>query len=175
MNMADQMHRDATRPDDQRIGNNPDPRPAIAAELWPRFQEGSCEHNDEHTDLCHRTDSRFVVGGELPQPWAQSGELAERRRDQRRDNQALASWRSVSNSNDEATITLSQRGVNIKQRPLVSIVTSSETASFPPALRVQTDAAAIVQGTVAAIIRPIARSSWSCRPINGHAIKGVSP
>ena len=51
-------------------------------------------------------------------------------------------------------VRFSQSGVITKQRPLVVTVTSRETASLPPALRVQTEAAAIVQGTQQAIISP---------------------
>ena len=45
---------------------------------------------------------------------------------------------------------------------LVVIVTSRETASLPPALRVHTDAAARVQGTEAAISSPYFRSTCNC-------------
>ena len=66
--------------------------------------------------------------------------------------------RVMSKSTVVAVVHRSQRGVNRKQSRLVERVTNRETASFPPPLRVITEAAAVVQGTVAAIIKPNRRS-----------------
>ncbi len=65
-------------------------------------------------------------------------------------------------------------GVTIKQMALVDMVTNNDTASFPCALRVQTEAAAIVQGTLPAIIRPKRKSSESCIDIRAQAAAGTT-
>ena len=69
--------------------------------------------------------------------------------------------------------TLIHNGVTTKHRPLVSRVTSSETASLPPARRVHTEAAAIVQGTLAEISRPTRRSGLACRNKSGKHSNGM--
>ena len=68
-----------------------------------------------------------------------------------------------------------QNGVNKKQSPFVKTVTSSETASFPLAFLVQTEAAAMVQGTLPAIINPNAKSRVACNGISSQAITGIRP
>jgi hypothetical protein len=67
-----------------------------------------------------------------------------------------------------------QVGVTTKQTALVSIVTIIETASLPPAFRVQTDADASVQGVAAATINPGPNSGPNTRAI-GHARIGAKP
>ena len=68
-----------------------------------------------------------------------------------------------------------QAGVTRKQAVFVTMVTISETASLPPALRVHTDADASVQGVTDATRNPMRMLSLV---INGESIqaqKGNAP
>ena len=58
-------------------------------------------------------------------------------------------------------VNCSQAGVTRKQAAFVNSVTISDTASLPRAFRVQTDAAAIVHGTLAAISSADAGVTWT--------------
>ena len=73
------------------------------------------------------------------------------------------------------TTMVNQKGVIAKHNPFVARLTISETASLPPARRVQTVAAAIVHGTLPAIIKPTAKSGMLCSARGARTISKRSP